>query len=461
MTSLTTSIKKQLLLALVACQMSFWHAAESISEPLVLLEGETITVKADNIPLKELLHSLNEQGVSINIDPLLNPLVSASFSEQPVENALAFILRSYDHVLVWQKSEDTDSSTLELIELHIFEEGFRERSKPLTAKRNLDIDQFENTFYVKHSLLVKLVPGTAEEQLQALLTKMGADIAEPANEFGIVRVSLPDSITPFEAAEKLSGTSFVAAVEPDYAYRLLDTNMAPAVSANVDMEKAATWATIPLVAVLDSGLAEQYQAERFVASVYDALNQRTETTDPVGHGTQMSLLAAGVIQPLGVSSPPDQYHPIISIRAFDENGFTSNHTLMRSIDYALNAGAQVINMSWGTEQPSEMLEYLIDYAASRGAILVSAAGNTPSGQPIYPAAYDQVLGAGALNPDGSVWDQSNFGRSVSAWAPGVVVTYAHDSNRKNVYVGTSVSAAFLSYQIAHQLDNSDQADLTR
>ena len=168
---------------------------------------------------------------------------------------------------------------------------------------------------------------------------------------------------------------------------------------------------------------------------------------------QMSLVAAGVIQPLGVSSAPDQYHPIVSIRAFDANGFTSNHTLMRSIDYALDAGAQVINMSWGTEQPSEMLAYLIDYAASRGAILVSAAGNSPSGQPIYPAAYDQVLGVGALNPDGSVWDQSNFGRSVSAWAPGIVITDAQDSDRKNVYAGTSVSAAFLANQIAQQLDN--------
>ena len=121
MTSLTTSIKKQFLLILVACQMFLWHAAESNSEPLVLLEGETITVKADKIPLKELLYSLNEQGVLIHIDPLINPLVSASFSEQPVEYVLSFILRSYDYVLVWQKSEAADSSPMELVELRICE----------------------------------------------------------------------------------------------------------------------------------------------------------------------------------------------------------------------------------------------------------------------------------------------------------------------------------------------------
>ena len=453
MTSLTISIKNQLILTLVTCQMLFWQAAEGISEPLVQLEGETITVKADQTPLKELLYILNEQGVSIHIDPQINPLVSASFSKQPVDYVIPFILRSYNYVVVWKRSEDADISALELVELRIFEEGLEERSRPLAAHRNLNIDKIENSYLVKNSLLVKLAPGAAEKELHLLLTEMGAYIAEPANYLGIIRVSLPDSITPVDAAEKLTGTSTVIAVEPDYAYRLPDTIMVPAVAATVDTDKAVTYATAPLVAVLDSGLAEQYQAESFVVSVYDALNQRFETTDPVGHGTQMSLLAAGVIQPLGVSTTSDQYHPIVSIRAFDDNGFTSNHTLMRSIDYALDAGAQVINMSWGTDQQSEMLAFLIDYVASRGAILVSAAGNTPSGLPVYPAAYDQVIGVGALNPDGSVWDQSNFGRSVSAWAPGIVITDAQDSDRKNVYAGTSVSAAFLANQIAQQLDN--------
>ena len=453
MTSLTTSIRNQLLLTLVTFSLLFWQAAESISGPIVQLEGETITLEADQTPLRELLYSLQEQGVSIHINPQINPLVSASFLEEPVDDVISFILRSYDYAVVWKRSEVTDTSALELVELRIFEEGLEERSRPLTASRNLDIDKIENTYFVKNSLLVKLAPGAAEEELQPLLTEMGADIAESANYLGIVRLSLPDSITPFEAAEKLTGTSAVATVEPDYAYRLPDTRMAPTIPATVDMGKTTEDASMPLVAVLDSGLAKRYEYESFVASVYDALNQRHETTDPVGHGTQMSLLAAGVIQPLGVSTTSDHYHPIISVRAFDDNGFTSNHTLMRSIDYALDAGAQVINMSWGTEQPNEMLASLMDYVASSGAVLVSAAGNVPSGLPVYPAAYDQVIGVGALNPDGSIWNQSNFGRSVSAWAPGMVITDTQDPDRKNLYKGTSVSAAFLAYQIARQLDN--------
>ena len=57
-------------------------------------------------------------------------------------------------------------------------------------------------------------------------------------------------------------------------------------------------------------------------------------------------------------------------------------------------------------------------AASKGIISVAAAGNDPTGKPTYPAAYPSVLAVSAIQPDGAVWPQSNYGSFVDLSAPG-------------------------------------------
>ena len=91
---------------------------------------------------------------------------------------------------------------------------------------------------------------------------------------------------------------------------------------------------------------------------------------------------------------------------------------MQSIDFALSNGARVVSLSWGTETPSEFLEETIATADSRGLIMVASAGNKPTGKAVYPAAYESVIGVGALSPDGTPWKKSNYGESVMVYAPG-------------------------------------------
>jgi thermitase len=45
---------------------------------------------------------------------------------------------------------------------------------------------------------------------------------------------------------------------------------------------------------------------------------------------------------------------MVAIRAFDNNGFTSNYTLMRGIDHAIEKGARVLSLSWGSETSSSL-----------------------------------------------------------------------------------------------------------
>ena len=434
--------------------------AAALSKTHLELRGEKMSLKAYQVDLRDLLHLLQEQGVSVHIDPGIKPKVSASFSNQPVDRVLSAILKSYDYSTVWQKTDTSKGDHLHLVELRIFEQGLEYRTVSLKSSVNLAIERNADVRYVKNSLLVKLLPGIDHHVLEDLLTKVGGYNIEPANDFGVIRISLPDSVSPEEAAKLLLQSGIIAVAEPDYAFRLPEATLPINPNEGVEPEDFETGPgqALPMVAVLDSGLAEHFEDGDFVSSFYDAVAGTAGASDRVGHGTQMSLIAAGVVQPLGTRSDEEGNLPIIAVRAFDDNGYTSNYTLMRGIDYALDSGARIISMSWGTETPNSMFESIVEYASSHGAVLLAAAGNSPSGLPVYPAAYEEVIGVGALNPDGSVWDQSNFGESVSVWAPGVVVVDDGGNNDKKAYVGTSVATAYMAKRVAGFLKEHPEMD---
>jgi hypothetical protein len=209
---------------------------------------------------------------------------------------------------------------------------------------------------------------------------------------------------------------------------------------------------------MDSGLTAEYAGSPLVHAAYDAVSPGAEVADPLGHGTQMTLIAAGAVNPMGVGSATPAGSPVIAIRAFDNNGFTSTYTLMRGIDYAIENGARVLSLSWGSEAPSTLLASATGYAAAKGLILVAAAGNAPTGNAVYPAAYDNVIGVGALAPNGDTWDQSNYGDFVAVSAPGMAELPVGYKGDPGIYAGTSIATAYTARRVAAILDQNPEAD---
>jgi hypothetical protein len=162
--------------------------------------------------------------------------------------------------------------------------------------------------------------------------------------------------------------------------------------------------------------------DNFVLASFDALNPDESISDSLGHGTQMALIAAGVVKPSGVRSGTHTQSPIIPIRVFDDNGFTSNFTIMSSI-----------------------------------VIVVASAGNEPTGKPVYPAAFPSVIGVGALAPDGKSWENSNYGDFVSVYAPGFATLPVGYKGDPGAYAGTSISAAYAANVIADYLSEHPEA----
>jgi hypothetical protein len=315
------------------------------------------------------------------------------------------------------------------------------------------------TYSIRGVLLLQLAQSITEETFKALLNQLGATVLDAHWPSRVVRLRLPPESDVLTVAETISKYPGIKNAEPDFAYPLegsrnIVADNPPELSSLDTLSSPGKTA----VAVMDSGLKANYENSPFILGVYDAVSPSNRLDDSLGHGTQMTLIAAGAINPYGVQGDRNGSTPVVTIRAIDDSGFTSNYTLLRGIDYAIEKGARVMSLSWGSETPSALLESAANYAAAKGLILVAAAGNEPTGRPVYPAAYDNVIGVGALTPNGEPWKESNYGEFVTLQAPGLAELPVGFHGDPGTYVGTSIATAYTAHRIAAILDEEPDAD---
>lgn len=143
--------------------------------------------------------------------------------------------------------------------------------------------------------------------------------------------------------------------------------------------------------------------------------------DNMGHGTMVSgLIAAQKDNGLGIAGIAPNV-TLLPVRCFTATaghlgGYTSN--LISGINYAVENGADIINMSWGIRNDSASLKAAITRAANAGCILFAAVGNDGASSLQYPAAYDNVIGVGSTDKSGTLSDFSQRNGSVDVCAPG-------------------------------------------
>ena len=347
-----------------------------------------------------------------------------------------------------------------LAEIQVFRPGQKDLIRPLRKASTLSIarNPKDGSFYVKDEILIRLKPGADLSELLKLLQETGGILVGSYPGLGIYKVRLPQGSDVPGLVEEIKRRGGAGIAEPNYAY--------PVPPSPRDLD----WSTLRLsyadaypqpkgtpIAVIDSGLRADAGLDKFVLASLDALDPDKPISDTGGHGTQMALIAAGVVKPMGVKGDSVAQTSIIAIKAFDENGFTSNFLLMQSIDFALKNGARVMSLSWGSETKSEFLSEALELADSKGLIIVGSAGNEPTGEPHYPAAYPEVIGVGALAPDGKAWEKSNRGDFVDLYAPGFASLPVGYKGDPGIYAGTSISTAFTANLIASILSKNPKA----
>ncbi|MEH2001709.1 MAG: S8 family peptidase [Nostoc sp.] len=187
------------------------------------------------------------------------------------------------------------------------------------------------------------------------------------------------------------------------------------------------------------------------------------TLDDNGHGTHVSGTIAGENNNYGVTGIAYDAK-IMPVKALDDSGSGSYSSIAKGIHYAVDNGANVINLSLGGASSNGTLESAIDYASSKGVIVVMAAGNDGGSSPDYPASYASKSGiaVGAVDKNNKLADFSNrSGTNEISYvtAPGVKVYSSVPNNQYATYSGTSMAAPHVAGVVALMLSaNSKLTD---
>ncbi len=263
------------------------------------------------------------------------------------------------------------------------------------------------------------------------------------------RWRIPDSRSVASVVQELQADGNVRSVQPNFRFTLQQAAQAKPsmpsqyVAAKLRLTEAHTLAHGDgvLIAVIDSGIDVGHpELSGVIAGTFDALKSDEK---PHVHGTGIAGAIAARARLTG-SAPSAR---ILAIRAFGATGGSaesSTFNILRSLEFAVSKGAQIINMSFAGPQ-DRLLARALEGAAKKGIVLIAAAGNAgPKSPPLFPAADPNVIAVSATDANDRIFTASNRGGHVAIAAPGVDVLVPAPDGKYQVTSGTSFAAAYVS-----------------
>ncbi|MGB9082590.1 MAG: S8 family serine peptidase, partial [Desulfuromonadaceae bacterium] len=167
--------------------------------------------------------------------------------------------------------------------------------------------------------------------------------------------------------------------------------------------------------------------------------------DPSGHGTWLAgIAAAATDNGAGIAGIAFGGVQIMPVSVLNAGGTGQDSDIIAGIVWAVDHGADVILMGFSNPDFSQNLQDAVDYAWSKGVVLVAATGNDGVTTPTFPAGDRGVIGVSATDPNDLLAPASNYGQDTFLAAPGTDI-YTTGPNGGYSYIsGTSASSAFVA-----------------
>jgi subtilisin family serine protease len=270
---------------------------------------------------------------------------------------------------------------------------------------------------------VGLAPRADARELAAAIERRTGARPESLKPIPALVVELPEGVS-------LKGIRGIRYVEPLVTRQLAFTPSDPLVPKQWYLSHSRfyeSWITLPSfepipVAVIDSGVDASHpdlagkilDAESFVGG--------SPRKDSLGHGTFVAgLIGAGVDNGVGIAGLAPSAQLLVA-KVVTKSRSIPVEAEARAIRWAVDNGAQVINMSLGgirdpldpdRDTYSRLEADAVAYAISNGVVVVAAVGNSdhapesPWKFASYPAALPHVLGVSAISDTGAVPTFSN------------------------------------------------------
>ena len=184
------------------------------------------------------------------------------------------------------------------------------------------------------------------------------------------------------------------------------------------------------IGIIDSGVDYTHQdLDDVYVGGYDFIENDDDPADVYGHGTHVAGSACAEDDGLGVVGVAPNC-ALYSLRVLNDSGVGSWGTTIAAMDWAIENGLQVVNLSLGSSQdPGSTVKAAFDNAEIANMVIVAAGGN--SGNPpgkgnnvIYPAKYASVIAVAATDSNDKRPSWSSTGEEIELAAPGVSVLSA-------------------------------------
>ena len=327
------------------------------------------------------------------------------------------------------------------------------------AQPGVDNDP-EGAPYVAGELLVAYEPGTSEEAEETVVRQAGARTLEDLRgevrlvSFPAIRRQASEAVRERALARALEYLGLKAGVEAvDYNY-LREPYFIPN-----DPMLGNQWGLISTrfrgawsdanggtakVAIVDSGVNSKHPDIGRIIAQRDFVEGDSVADDDNGHGTHVTGIAGALTDNgKGVAGGCFECELLIA-KVMGPIGFTTDSRIVEGINWSVNQGAEVVNLSLGGSGDSSVLRTAVNRAYSQGAVMVAAAGNEGTNVPQYPAAYSKVIAVSATTTDGRLARFSNRGDWVDLAAPGTDILSTSKSGGYHRMSGTSMSAPLVS-----------------
>ncbi len=302
----------------------------------------------------------------------------------------------------------------------------------------------------------------------------------------IVKINYSSPVDPYYLARKLAASESIEWAEPEFVYELAFTPNDPSFTAGsqynlniINAQQAwdvTTGSEDIVIAVIDTGVDWEHEdlagniwineAEfNGLPGVDDDLNGFVDdirgwdyngTDGPPDnnpreegdvHGTHVAGIAgAATNNSTGIASIGYNCKIMaIKVTVGIERSVDAN-VIFNGVLYAVDSGADIVNLSWGGGGFSNAEQEIVYYAIENGVLIVGSAGNSGVNEVEYPGRYDGVLSVGWTNSSDRVEISSNYGKEVDVMAPGSLIlsTTASSHTSYGYKNGSSMAAPLVA-----------------
>ena len=308
---------------------------------------------------------------------------------------------------------------------------------------------------------------TSASDLRGRRTAVGATL-KAAFPVAYLIVSIDPATSAVEAARRAMKLPGVRAASPDfYRYPLFTPDDPYFVDQQLNMQQVGlervwnvTFGEGAVIAVIDTGYRPQGLTDPVpnLLDGYDFNGRDDDTTDFVGHGTIVShVIAEATDNAVGCAgAAPDA--TIMPLKVFaDEPGGALDSDIIDAVNFAVDQGVDVINMSLGGGDDNPVFGDALLKANNSGLFLIAASGNDAETVLTYPARYEGVFSVGSCDTHffgefPILSSFSSYGEGLDLVAPGFEILQEGYTEESGVafYVasGTSMSVPHVSAAVA-------------